>query len=142
MVHASLNGRFRMLAGHSLGRVLVAACTLAFLATSIPNLHWHEHGSGHAVHEHSAFDAPDVDHHDHDPPHDPPHDLESQRGPSATGDDTATLHLHDGNHSLSAVGTVPPSPVQTLKGLTLLAGLAAHPPPPSLLIPPYRPPIV
>jgi hypothetical protein len=122
------------------GRFLLTVCAVAFLTSSIPNLHWHAHAGGHAVHEHSAFDAPDVDHHDHDHDHDHDHEADEHGQPDSEGN--RSLHAHDSNHSLHAVGMLPPSPVQGLPTMSRLAALAVDAPPLSILIPPYRPPIV
>jgi hypothetical protein len=132
MFLARLKSRIRTPSRPSLGRFLLASCAVAFITSSIPNPHWHAHAGGHAVHEHSAFDAPDVDHHDHD------HEGEEQ----AASDDNSTLHVHDSNHSMNAIGMVVPCPVECLPTVSLLVALAVDAPATSILIPPYRPPIV
>jgi hypothetical protein len=116
------------------GRFLLALCAMAFFASSIPNLHWHAHADGHALHEHSAFDAPDVDDHDHD--HEPDEHGQPDR------EDNPSVHAHDSNHSLHAVGMLPPPAAQGLPTMSRLATLAVDAPPLSIVIPPYRPPIV
>lgn len=131
MFLSRLNGRIHQLTRHSRGQLLVAIFAVAFLGASIPNLHWHAHAGGHAVHEHSAFDGPQVDDHDHD----------HAGGDAVADEDNTSLHLHDSNHSMSAVGSVSllPIDIELLPGL--LASFAADSPPSSILIPPYRPPI-
>src|SRR5688500_17825051 len=120
MFLARLNDRISLLARQTPGRLLLVLCAVAFVASSIPNLHWHAHAGGHAVHEHSGFDAPDVDHHDHH------HD----DGEQPAGEANTTLHVHDSNHSMSAIGMVQPSPVASLSIASLLAALAVDAPRP------------
>jgi hypothetical protein len=125
-----LRRRALNLAYRPLGRLVMAAAALAVLASSIPNLHVHAHDGGHALHEHSAFDAPDVapqEHGDHD-------DRDLDHSANA-------LHVHDGNHPMTAVGGLLASPLELVAGTGFVPAFSAESPPHAVSVPLYRPPI-
>jgi hypothetical protein len=132
----ALRRRALNLAHRPVGRLVVAAAALAVLASSIPNLHVHAHDGGHALHEHSAFDAPEVALQEHGDDND-----DDDRDDRDLDHSANTLHVHDGNHPITAVGGLLATTLEIVAGTCFVPAFSAESPPHAVSVPLYRPPI-